>query len=85
MVRQQDLKVFDPQLPLQPVPSLRQQAPIVSDTLIPASPAGRHDLHLRPKRVTSGWTLELQDGTVVTFIGILYCTGYRFDYSIFES
>ena len=81
-IQKREFKAFDPQWRLQPAPSLLHQNPTVTDSLIPALRADTILSTHAPKRVIDERTVELQDGEVVTVDSIVYCTGYKIDYSI---
>ena len=81
-IQNTEFGTFDPQWRLQPTPSLLHQNPTVTDTLVPALRAGKISSAHGPKRITGDYTVELDDGSVVTVDSIVCCTGYSLDYSI---
>jgi dimethylaniline monooxygenase (N-oxide forming) len=79
--QREEFGTFDPQWRLQPAPSLLHQSPTISETLIPALREGTITSTHAPKCITGDWTVELQDGSILTVDSIIFCTGYSLDYS----
>ncbi|KAF3940055.1 hypothetical protein ABW19_dt0209252 [Dactylella cylindrospora] len=73
-----------PEWNFSPAPSLRQAVPIISDNLVGALEAGQIQSVPSLRRVTGKDTVELTDGTSLTIDTIIFCTGYKTEYSILE-
>lgn len=82
MKRIQD-RVFDilPEWRTGPAPPLEQSLPNVSDTIIDAFRNGSVVSVAEFKEVVGHYILELHDGTRVEVDCIIFCTGYRTDFS----
>ncbi|KAJ9614092.1 hypothetical protein H2200_002228 [Cladophialophora chaetospira] len=81
-IQQQEFGAFDAQWRLSPSPSLLHHNPTVTDTLVPGLRAGTITSTHAPRRIAGDRTVELEDGNIIAVDSIVYCTGYRPDYSI---
>ncbi|KAK2770642.1 dimethylaniline monooxygenase 2 [Colletotrichum kahawae] len=72
-----------PEWNLSPAPSLKTTSPVVSDEIIPALECGDVDSVAGISKVT-GDEVELTDGSVLQVDVIVYCTGYKADFSILD-
>jgi len=73
---------YEPQWRLTPIPNLAHQVPTASDSLIPLLRAGKIKSVATPKRVIGSNTIELEDSEALHVDVIIWCTGYRPDFSI---
>jgi dimethylaniline monooxygenase (N-oxide forming) len=58
------------------------KVPVVSDTLVPCLEHGSIESVHGVKRILSGTEVELDDGSIVGVDAIIYCTGYKTDFSL---
>ncbi|KAF4912184.1 Monooxygenase aurF [Colletotrichum viniferum] len=72
-----------PEWNLSPAPSLKTTSPVVSDEIIPALERGDVESVAGIGKVT-GDEVELTDGRVLQVDAIVYCTGYKADFSILD-
>ncbi|KAJ3958699.1 hypothetical protein N0V92_004689 [Colletotrichum tropicale] len=72
-----------PEWNLSPAPSLKTTSPVVSDEIIPALERGDVESVAGIGEVT-GDEVELTDGRVLQVDAIVYCTGYKADFSILD-
>ncbi|KAF4487472.1 Monooxygenase aurF [Colletotrichum fructicola Nara gc5] len=72
-----------PEWNLSPAPSLKTTSPVVSDEIIPALERGDVESVAGIGKVT-GDKVELTDGRVLQVDDIVYCTGYKADFSILD-
>ncbi|KAJ0362175.1 hypothetical protein COL26b_013433 [Colletotrichum chrysophilum] len=72
-----------PQWNLSPAPSLKITSPVVSDEIIPALERGDVESVAGIGKVT-GDEVELTDGRLLQVDAIVYCTGYKADFSILD-
>ncbi|KAJ4288989.1 hypothetical protein N0V90_011331 [Kalmusia sp. IMI 367209] len=73
-----------PEWGFQPAPSLKQTILIVSDDLISHLENGSIKSVPGVKRITQGKQIELENGDTVEVDTIIFCTGYKPDFSILE-
>ncbi|KAI4610640.1 hypothetical protein J4E83_008254 [Alternaria metachromatica] len=60
------------------------KVPVVSDTLVPCLEDGSITSVAGIKRIVNATEVELQDGTKVDVDAIIWCTGYKSDFSMIE-
>ncbi|KAI8246593.1 Monooxygenase aurF [Colletotrichum sp. SAR 10_96] len=72
-----------PEWNLSQAPSLKTTSPVVSDEIIPALERGDVESVAGIGKVT-GDEVELTDGRVLQVDAIVYCTGYKADFSILD-
>ncbi|KAI8168020.1 Monooxygenase [Colletotrichum sp. SAR 10_70] len=72
-----------PEWNLSPAPSLKTTSPVVSDEIIPALEREDVESVAGIGKVT-GDEVELTDGRVLQVEAIVYCTGYKADFSILD-
>ncbi|EJD51714.1 FAD/NAD(P)-binding domain-containing protein [Auricularia subglabra TFB-10046 SS5] len=73
-----------PEWKLSPAPSIRHAVPIVSDTLISAFESGDVQSVAGVAQVTGPNEVELDDGSRPEVDCIIWCTGYRTDFSVLD-
>lgn len=73
-----------PEWNLWPAPSLREAIPIVSDDIVRCLEDGSVTSVVGVKEVVGPDTVDLTDGTKLEVDVIIYCTGYRTDYSLLD-
>ncbi|PGH27598.1 hypothetical protein AJ80_00611 [Polytolypa hystricis UAMH7299] len=73
---------LDPEWKFSPAPPITQSVPIISDNLIDELRAGHISSVGGLKRVIDGCIVELEDGTQLEVDSIIFCTGYKADFSI---
>jgi dimethylaniline monooxygenase (N-oxide forming) len=71
-----------PEWGFDPAPQVNQSRPIVSDDLVENLASGNVKSCVDVKGVVDDRLIELIDGTKLEVDAIIYCTGYRVDYSI---
>lgn len=71
-----------PEWNLSPTPSLKQSVPIISDHLIDRLESGDIKSVSALQKVTGRNTVKLVDGTSLTVDTIIWCTGYKTDFSL---
>ncbi|KAJ0305665.1 hypothetical protein Brms1b_010778 [Colletotrichum noveboracense] len=72
-----------PEWNLSPAPSLKTTSPVVSDEIIPALERGDVESVAGIGKVT-GNEVELTDGRVLQVDAVVYCTGYKADFSVLD-
>ncbi|KAJ0270213.1 hypothetical protein CBS470a_013571 [Colletotrichum nupharicola] len=72
-----------PEWNLSPAPSLKTTSPVVSDEIIPALERGDVESVAGIGKVT-GNEVELTDGRVLRVDAVVYCTGYKADFSVLD-
>jgi dimethylaniline monooxygenase (N-oxide forming) len=73
-----------PEWGFSPAPSLKQSVPIISDNLVDALESGKIKPVPAIHRLNAKNTVELTNGASITVDCIIWCTGYRADFSIVE-
>ena len=73
-----------PEWKLWPARSFLESVPIVSDDIVRCLEEGSVTSVVGVKEVTGPNTVELTDGTELEVDTIIYCTGYRTDYSLLD-
>ncbi|KAH8887214.1 FAD/NAD(P)-binding domain-containing protein [Thozetella sp. PMI_491] len=73
-----------PEWKLSPAPSAKHATPIVSDNLIPLLESGGIKSVSGLKQAVGPNEVELEDNTVLAIDTIIWCTGYKADFSIFN-
>ncbi|KAF2018251.1 FAD/NAD(P)-binding domain-containing protein [Aaosphaeria arxii CBS 175.79] len=73
-----------PEWGLSPAPSMKQSIPIISDVLVDGFEKGDIESVAGLEKVTGPNQVELSDGTKLDVDTIIYCTGYKIDYSLLE-
>ena len=73
-----------PEWKLSPAPSIKHQVPIISDNLVDLLESGAVESVDGVKRVVGPNEIELFDGTRLEVDSIIWCTGYKTDFSLLE-
>ncbi|KAF4439181.1 flavin depend monooxygenase that catalyses the oxidation of rubrofusarin to 9-hydroxyrubrofusarin [Fusarium austroafricanum] len=73
-----------PEWGLSPAPSVLHTLPVVSDNLVDLLESGAITSVRKLKRVTGPREVELVDGTRLDVDAIIWCTGYKGDFSLVE-
>ena len=73
-----------PEWKLWPARSLKEALPVVSDQIVPALESGAVASVVGVRAVVGPDCVELDDGSRVVVDTIIYCTGYRNDFSLLE-
>lgn len=73
-----------PEWGLSPAPSLKNGIPVVSDTIVSALESKAVLPVTGLKRVIGPSSVELKDGTILEVDTIIFCTGYRNNFSIIQ-
>lgn len=73
-----------PEWGFSPAPSLKHAIPVISDNLVDALESGAIRSVTGLREVTGAGEVELLDGTRLNIDCIIFCTGYRPNYSIVE-
>ncbi|KAF5629961.1 flavin depend monooxygenase [Fusarium tjaetaba] len=74
-----------PEWGLSPAASVLHALPVVSDNLIPLLESGDITSIPKIKRVTGPKEIELTDGTRLDVDAIIWCTGYKADFSLLDA
>ncbi|KAG9777500.1 hypothetical protein KCU88_g4528, partial [Aureobasidium melanogenum] len=67
---------------LSPAPSIAHHIPTISDNLVEELEKGHIDSTVGPSKVTGPSNVELEDGEQVEVDSIIWCTGYKVDFSL---
>ncbi|KAM0271311.1 hypothetical protein ACHAPA_002918 [Fusarium lateritium] len=73
-----------PEWKLSPAPSVLHSLPVISDTLVGRLESGDVTSVAGLKRVTGPREIELTDGTRLDADAIIWCTGYKADFSLLD-
>ncbi|KAL2419358.1 Monooxygenase aurF [Exophiala dermatitidis] len=67
---------------LSPAPSIAHHIPTISDNLVEELEKGHIDSTVGPSKVTGPSNVELEDGEQIEVDSIIWCTGYKVDFSL---